>query len=254
MASESLTLYPPDSDELTLAAKSQYEFANSIVIVSASDYDLAGEELRGIRQRVKKLEAQRIELTSPLDVVKKRIMDLFRGPIEILTGAGGAIEEKMSGYRAEQKRIADKAHEEAEALARKQREEAEAIARKARDEADRLAQEARHAKDADARAAAQARAQEAQEAAAAAEMAKTIITPVVIAPPPVASSGVSVATSFKAEVFDLFALIKFVSAHPEYQNLLEANQTALNALARAQKQHFQIDGVRAVVVETLRSK
>lgn len=60
-----------------------------------------------------------------------------------------------------------------------------------------------------------------------------------------AVSGLSFRETWSAVVVDLKKLIAFVAAHPEHTNLLQANQTALNALARSQKDHFRVDGVKA---------
>jgi hypothetical protein len=67
-------------------------------------------------------------------------------------------------------------------------------------------------------------------------------------PPPPKAAGASTARPWKAAVDthgDLLLLIKHVAAHPEYSNLLTLNQTALNALAKAQGANLNLPGVRA---------
>ncbi|MCA3233441.1 MAG: hypothetical protein INH06_14215, partial [Cupriavidus sp.] len=39
--------------------------------------------------------------------------------------------------------------------------------------------------------------------------------------------------------------IKFVAAHPEHQHLLDVNQSAINQLAKAQKDAMNLPGVEA---------
>lgn len=75
---------------------------------------------------------------------------------------------------------------------------------------------------------------------------------------PVAAPPVSVARTvpkvasivhrenWSARVVSLTALIKYVAAHPEHQNLLTPNTAALNSLARAMKANLKVDGVQAV--------
>lgn len=59
-------------------------------------------------------------------------------------------------------------------------------------------------------------------------------------------SGIVHRDNWSARVTNLVALIKFVAAHPEHQNLLTPNSAALNQLARAMKSNLKIDGVQAV--------
>ena len=72
------------------------------------------------------------------------------------------------------------------------------------------------------------------------------------APPPVVAptyqkrQGVSVRENWKAEVVNLDLLVQAVAQHKAPLNCLQANQVALNQLARAQKQALSIPGVRAV--------
>jgi hypothetical protein len=64
-------------------------------------------------------------------------------------------------------------------------------------------------------------------------------------------SGVVHRENWSARVTSVAALIKFVAAHPEHQNLLTPNQAALNQLARAMKSNLRIDGVQAINTPTV---
>jgi colicin import membrane protein len=57
-------------------------------------------------------------------------------------------------------------------------------------------------------------------------------------------AGVSSRKTWKAEVTDPVAFVKYVAEHPEHVNLLQVNMTQLNALARAMQENLKIPGVR----------
>lgn len=153
-----------------------------------------------------------------------------------LVTAEGIIKDSMGGYaerlereRRERERAAEQAAREAAEAARKA---AEAAAREnARPQTvERAAEKA---------AAAEAVAQQAAEQAAEIERPK--------------AAGTAAVKTWSAQVTDLRALIQHVAAHPEFTNLLVANDTALNALARAQKEGFSMPGVRAVSKTSIRA-
>jgi hypothetical protein len=59
-------------------------------------------------------------------------------------------------------------------------------------------------------------------------------------------SGIAGRTTWKAEVKDKGALVKYVAEHPEWLSLLDVNMQALNGLARSQKGSLALPGVEAV--------
>jgi hypothetical protein len=65
------------------------------------------------------------------------------------------------------------------------------------------------------------------------------------------SQGIARRKTYKAHVYDLGALIRWVAEHPAQENLLAPNQSALNAMARAQGSALRIPGVRVVVEESV---
>lgn len=69
------------------------------------------------------------------------------------------------------------------------------------------------------------------------------IAPVMKAVPKV--TGIVHRETWSARVVDLKQLIQYVAQHPEHLNLLAANQTALNGLARSLKAGMKIPGVQA---------
>lgn len=80
------------------------------------------------------------------------------------------------------------------------------------------------------------------------------ITPVPVAPAPRTTpkvAGVSIRTTYAAEVVDLRALVTFVAANPSHLNLLSANMPALNAQARSLQAAMHIPGVRVVPTQSV---
>lgn len=178
----------PDMALMTRSAASSLRMAESFVITTAVDYELAGEELATVKARINKLEETRTGITGPMNKALKAINDLFRGPMDTLKMAETRIKASMIAYYDEQQRIAAEERRKAEALAEAERQrlaeearkveaaaaaerqriadEAAAVAAKAKAEQDRLAKEA-----ADAAAAGnQAAAAEAQRQAEAARV------------------------------------------------------------------------------------
>ena len=83
-----------------------------------------------------------------------------------------------------------------------------------------------------------------------AEAQQLMAEPVDSAPVQLASftpkvSGLSYRENWSGRVTDIQKLIQFVAEHPEHTHLLDVNQTALNAMARAQKGNMRIPGAVA---------
>lgn len=62
--------------------------------------------------------------------------------------------------------------------------------------------------------------------------------------------GLSFRESYSAKVLDVKKLIKWVAKNIQFANLLSPNQTALNQMAKAQRENLKIDGVQAVKGKT----
>lgn len=122
---------------------------------------------------------------------------------------------------------------------------------KAQEEARRLQEEARRAEEERTLMDAINAEADGDNAAAEAILAEPVSAPVVIVAPQIAKvAGLSEQTRWSAEVTDLARLVSHVAKHPELINLLVPNDTALNALARAQQAALAIPGVRAVPTTT----
>jgi hypothetical protein len=88
--------------------------AAGIIIICEDQYLDAAEFLKGVDATSKRIDSLRVSLTKPLDESKKRIMNLFRGPLDRLAQAKQATKDSMLAFRREQAEAARIAHEAAE--------------------------------------------------------------------------------------------------------------------------------------------
>jgi colicin import membrane protein len=141
---QSLSL--PDMTIMNRGAAGALRMAQSFVIATDDDYQLAGEELGSIKSRINKLEDTRTGITGPMNKALKAINDLFRGPMETLRTAESAVKSSMLTYYDEQQRKADEvrriAEEAAEAERRRIAEAARQVELAAAAERKRIADEA----------------------------------------------------------------------------------------------------------------
>ena len=121
----------PEVAQATTIAEQSYELALAVKVDSPEMYEVAGDELRSIVTRRKKIEELRLSLTRPIDEAKRRIMDLFRGPDGRLGQAESLLRDEMTRYQREEREKAEAARREAEAKAAAERAEQERIAREA---------------------------------------------------------------------------------------------------------------------------
>lgn len=182
--------------------------AKTVVVKNQTDYNLAGDVLKGIKGLAKRLEEERKKITSPLDAAKKAVQALFVPQQDKLDAAERLIKNAMIAFTDEQERI--RRAEEA-----KLQEKAE----KERQEALRKANEAR-AKGNEAKA-------EILE-----EKAASVVAPV-LAPRVEQTAGTSFVVRYSAEVID-FALL------PDEYKVVD--QKKLDAMARALKDGFNVPG------------
>jgi len=257
------------SDAIVLGGKAQRMLASAkdFVIDSPTMYELAAEDLAKVKALVKHVEEKRTAITGPLNQAVKAVNDLFRAPKTYLDEAESVLKGALLTYDREQQRKADEARREAERLARVERERIEAeareAARKSQVEADAIAAEAAAAAAAgDAAKAAeleQAAISTAEAGAVEARSIQMTADLVTAAPVPVASaapkvSGLSTRKNWKARCVDKIALVRFVAANPTFLNLLDVNQSALNQMAKAQKDAMQIGGCEAYPDEVMSAR
>jgi hypothetical protein len=243
---------------IVTSAQAALTLAREFKIDSVEMYELAGGELREIVTKKKLLDEKRLAITRPIDVAKKAVMDLFRGPTEALELAEQTIKRSMVTFdnaerqrRAEEERKARAAAEaerrriEEEALARaaeverQEREHAEAVAAELEQMGD--AQQAKEVRETAQIEAAQKADEVMREAAA---DAQTLVS---FAPTSAAPKAAGIATRevWYSEVTDLDALIKAAAAgNSSARECLMANDKVLGAKVRSLKGALSLPGVR----------
>lgn len=118
----------PETQAIIKQSESLAAQLQSFKITNQDEYTTAGEYLKSVKSATKQLEELRVSMTKPLDESKKRIMDFFRKPLDILAQAESTLKKGVLTYQQEQER---KRREEEARLAEIQRKEAEKLAKKA---------------------------------------------------------------------------------------------------------------------------
>ena len=162
--------------ELTEQSETLFTVCTAYKVANPADYEVAGLELRRVKDAQKRLDELRKSMTRPLDAAKKAIMDFFRAPEDKLAKAEAGIKRAMVTYQDEQERLRREEQRRAEEAARRERErlaeQAREAERKAREKAEAERKAAEEARQAAEKAAAEGRAEEARKAAAAAAAAE----------------------------------------------------------------------------------
>jgi hypothetical protein len=197
--------------------------AEAMVVSDHASFEDAGAFLRDVKGREKAWNDFFEPMLRDAVDAHRGILARKKEVLSPLEKAEGIVKGKVVRFN----------QEEAEKAARIQREQ-EAAARKAEEDR-RLA---------DAAAAVEAGIPE----EAVMETFDTPVIPMSVAPapPPPKVSGLSFATKYAAEVTNLHELVKFVAANPSHLALLQVNKTALDGMARAQKEGLSIPGVRVI--------
>jgi len=199
------------------------EKTQQIAISNQRHYESAALSLKGIKGKWKELDSLRKSITRPLDESKKKIMDLFRAPQDLLSEAEKILKSKMITYSTEQDRIRQEEQKKLEAKAEKERQKKEEQ-QWAWEEKERKLREAGKAAEAD------RAAEKAEERAAEAE---EVVAPVA-ASRVEKTEGVSYRDEWYAEVTDFTAL-------PDVYKL--PDMTKLNKQAKATKSTVPVPGV-----------
>lgn len=123
-APTSITLVSPAADpELSASAKRLLTQAQSIVVSTAEDYEVAGIVLQTLTARERAVEAKKKELWDPLAKLTRSVQNLFNPPLKVLEQAKKIVAEKMGAYALKQRNIAlakqQAAEEEAEETRKK---------------------------------------------------------------------------------------------------------------------------------------
>jgi len=224
-----VTVHNPDQAYMARAAQSAIGLVEAFEIVDAASFELAADELRGIKRRAAELDEKRKAITKPLDDAKKAVMDLFRGPIELLTKAEGLLKGKMLDYQREEQRKANEARMLAEKAAQEERV-------RLRKEAEALAADGKHGE------------------AALKEVVADMVAPVSthVEAPKVA--GLSTRTTVDFEVQDLHALVAHIAQRTELVGLIKTDDVKLRAYVRGLGMACKLPGVKVFEKETLAAR
>lgn len=200
--------------------------AMAFAVVDVATHEVALERVKTLRQAKKQIAEWFEPTRKAIQIAHKENLALRDGFIAPIDDACTAYDNSAGGFEREEERKAEDEQRRLQAEATRQEEERRRM----------------DAIDAEERG---------DTAEAAAIMEEPIEAPVVIVAPQVAKvAGVSTRKTWGAEVHDLLELVKYVAAHPEWINLVEANGPALNKLAQSQHEALRIPGVRAVSTST----
>lgn len=217
------------TQEIESRTQTMLERARAIEIRDQETAERAAELARAIKELRTEAEAHHRPVIQAALEAHRKALEAYRRIDEPLKAAEAEIKRRIAAWTAEQERL---------------RLEAE---RRAREEAERLQAEALEAQI-EALEAAGAEPEVVQAVIRQAEAMPVIAPRVPASPKP---QGVATRKSYRAHVMSLIDLIRWVAANPGHENLLQPNQPALNALARAQGSNLRIPGVRVVIEETV---
>lgn len=228
-------LAAPNQDEILRPAQAALAMVRDYQIVDDESYGLAGEELKAIKAKGKALEEKRTAITGPLNAALKAVNDLFRPPTKALEEAEGLVKGKMIAYSEEQARLVREAQAAAAKAAR------EAAERAAQEAAERTAESGHEAQD--------EVAEHALQAAVQAAVAVAYI------PPSPKVSGISkVRETVKVRITDKAAFLAHVAQVPAYADLVDVNESRLNALAKALGAGFSMPGTETYTEKTIAAR
>lgn len=117
--------------------------AQALVVSNPQEYESAATVLQELRGAYKRMEAERLSITRPMNAAIDKVMAFFKPHTAALTTAGDMVRAKLNAYDAEQARIAEEARLKAEAEAKAARDKAEREAREAREAAEAKARSER---------------------------------------------------------------------------------------------------------------
>ncbi len=224
------TIEIPAATAAAELAKQEAEAIRSMsemfAVTNAEEYTAANEELIAIKAKIREYEKQRVDLKKPILEAGRKVDDLFKPAIAVLTAAETAIKNQMIAWKREQDRIAEEAREKA----RKELEAAERARVKAIEKGD------------------------VTKVAKLEEKVASIAATVAVVPEVPKARGFYVTGVWSANVVDLMALVKAVASGKQPIDLLLPNQAALDDLAKAHTTNLSVPGVLAVKKDSAGSR
>lgn len=225
-----VTVQTPDQAVMTKSAHGALQMVSDFEIVDAPTFELAADELKAIKSRANDLDTKRKAITKPLDDAKKAVMELFRGPLDVLGRAESLLKNKMLDYQREEERKANEARIKAEKAAQEERERLAAEAEKLRAEG------------------------KSGEAAVKEQVADMVVAAPAAVPEPTKVAGLATRTSVEFEITDLHALVQHIAANPELLGLVQENATKVRAYVRGLGMSCKLPGVRVFEKQSLASR
>lgn len=241
---------PPDRLALTVPAETNALVANSdrfvqtaadLVVDSEASFQFADSLQADWKAEAKQINDKRMELTKPLDAIKKLWMDFFAPAIEGRTKGVRLLQDKMSAFRMAERNKALAAQREAERLLREERERQEAEARRLEVKAAKLKTVA-----------AQERA--AQQAAEIRQVAAMMPETVALSAPEPVTVASNVAQVWKGEVVNTAEFLQWLVSRPEWFSVIEFKQAELNRMAKQFSITLAVPGTRFFQEDSFRSK
>lgn len=210
---------PPTAD-MQEAGQNWLAMASQQQVTCQEDLDAAGRLLKSIKE-VRAQIVQRLDPAVQNAHRAHKAMTNLRNELDApFARAEQIVKERVGTFVERERRNAEAAARKAEEEARKQQDE-ERLAR-----AEQLAAQGRLA-----------------EAGAEIE-APSIVQAVPVDVPK--TLGVATKETWRARVDSPLLLVRYISEHPQFINLVSVNLPALNDLARSHKEHLAIPGVVSV--------
>ena len=204
--------------------------ARRLKIADQQSYALAAERLLGVADLRREIVAHHAPLKKAAHEAWQQVVAAEKRLLDPIADAERIYKAGIAAYEAEQRRLEAAARAKAEAEARHLAEE----------------QRERELEQAEA------------EGADVEEITAMINAPLVVAPPQAQpafqhAKGVTVAANWKGEVVSLEVLVKAIAAGKANINLVMANETAINQLARATRGTLAVPGIRFFSQSTVRA-
>jgi len=224
MATEPITITPPETSEISTEVNKFVLGAQALVVETKEEHEMGSELLRDLTFAKRKVEDVFRPMKQAAHNAHKTITGQERAMLDPIKQAVQTISKKLTVYEREQIRIAE-AEARRKADAQKRIEEEEALR-----EAQQLAEAGQE-----------------DEAEAVLEAVAEAPTPVVQPQPEISRvAGVGSTTRWKAEVTSPILLVRHIANNPGMVHLIKFDQVALNSLARSQRESLDVPGVRAV--------
>lgn len=212
----------PEAVDIQKAYQPVVSVAQGLSVVDQMSHGLALAQMKQLRSAEKKVRERLDPLIASANAAHKGLTKLRADLLRPIERAVSVLDGRCQEYE------------------RNEREKAFAEAARLQEEA-RKGEEERQIMDAI------AAEEQGDKATAAAIMDEKPIVPVIVVAPALAKvEGVFTRANWRAEVHDKLALIRYVATHPEWVNLVDANESALNGIAKSQRSALAIPGVRAV--------